>query len=359
MHEFSTTYSQARTTFMAAAGNAGAENFSYGRSDVFGAQGEALSVDVAVLGPAQADKAAIVISGVHGGEAFTGSAAQVSWLQSEAPMALPPGLRVVLVHGANPWGFSHMLRTTEANIDLNRNFHTAWPVPENQAYRQLAPYFHTDQSDAAEDLRAWRAYCTYLDQNGWDIEGRAISGQSQDPKGIFYTGTSPDWANLTFRRILNDHFYGVTRIGFIDFHTGVGDYGEIVHLIFAAADSDERARAMTWWQLDGDGSSGFRAGSVPPYEGLLCGAIAQELPDTRIAGSVIEFGTGDAFSVFRQDRFERWLRHEGQGEPDQTGLRDFCRDATTLRDHGWRQLVLKQGSARINRMLMGLAAWND
>jgi len=359
METFRSTYKLAREGFRAAARHADARLARYGRTDLRGAQGEPLSVDVAILGPAQSERAAIVISGVHGGEAFAGSAVQASWLLSGAHLALPPDLRVVLVHGANPWGFSHMLRTTEANIDLNRNFRRTWPVPENRAYSQLAPYFQADRPDAGADLRVWRAYSAYLDECGWDIEGQAISGQSQDPQGVFFSGTGPDWANHTFRRILNDHLAGATKVGFIDFHTGVGEYGEVVHLIFAAPESDERAQTLAWWKLDGDGSSGFRAGSVPPYEGLLCGAIAQELPDARVAGSVMEFGTGDAFSVFRQDRLERWLRHEGRSEPNQGELRALCRDATTLRDPGWRHLVLTEGVARIDSLLKGLAGWNN
>jgi hypothetical protein len=31
-------------------------------------------------------------------------------------------VNVVALHALNPWGFSHLSRTDEANIDLNRNF---------------------------------------------------------------------------------------------------------------------------------------------------------------------------------------------------------------------------------------------
>jgi len=250
-----------------------------------------------------------------------------------------------------------MLRTTEANIDLNRNFHTTWPVAENRAYAELSPFLHAHQLDAHDDLSAWRAYSAYLDEHGWDIEGRAISGQAQFPDGLFYCGTGPDWANRTFRRILTEHLSGAGHVGFIDFHTGVGDFGEVVHLVFAPDGSEERSRAMAWWGLDGDGSAGFRAGSVPPYEGLLCGAIAQQLSGVRVAGAVIEFGTGDAFSVFRQDRMERWLRFEGRSEPDQAALRACCRDASSPPNPGWRRLVLREGGRNIDRLLSGLAAW--
>ena len=37
-------------------------------------------------------------------------------------LALAAGLRVVLLHAINPWGFSWARRVTEDNVDLNRNF---------------------------------------------------------------------------------------------------------------------------------------------------------------------------------------------------------------------------------------------
>lgn len=354
---FGETYAQSRAAFRGAAKAAGARCFQYGRDDLLGAEGEALCVDVAVLGRDDTPRAALIISGVHGGEGFAGAAVQIGWLRKLGGATLTEDLRVVLVHGANPWGFSHMLRTTEANIDLNRNFRTSWPAPHNPAYAALAPFLHARDLDAGDDLRAWRDYVDYLDRNGWDIEGRAISGQSQAPGGLYYCGTGPDWANRTFRRILTAHAAGAARIGFIDFHTGVGDYGEVVHLIFAPPGSEARAQAMAWWGLAGDGASGFRARSVPPYEGLLCGAIGQELPGARIAGSVIEFGTGDAASVFRQDRMERWLRFEGRDAPDQAALRACCRDAASPRNPGWRAFVLREGVQQIDRLLSGLATW--
>lgn len=354
---FHETYPDCVTAFREAAEHAGARQARYLRDDVAGADGEPLSVDLALLGEESADRVALVLSGLHGAEAYAGSAVQIAWLGTHGRAPLPAGVRLVLVHGVNPWGFSQMLRTTEKNIDLNRNFRSSWPGPDNGAYDALAPFLHGSRFDAADDLRAWRDYKAYLDRHGWDVEGRAISGQAQSPDGLFYCGDAPDWANLTFRRLIRDHLTGATRAGFIDLHTGIGEFGEIVHLIFAPDGSEERAQARSWWGLGDDGRAGFRAGIVPPYEGLACNAVAQELSGARIAGAVVEFGVCDAYALFRGDRLDRWLRTDGRADPDHAALRRLSRDTFTPRDPSWRRLVIREGTARIDQLLRGLAQW--
>ena len=65
------------------------------------------------------------LSGTHGVEAYAGSAVQLALLErwaaepSSAPSAR--GVRVVLVHVLNPFGFYCSRRWNEQGADLNRN----------------------------------------------------------------------------------------------------------------------------------------------------------------------------------------------------------------------------------------------
>ncbi|MCP4200482.1 MAG: DUF2817 domain-containing protein, partial [bacterium] len=54
-----------------------------------------------------------------------------SWLKADQ--------RVVIVHALNPYGFAHLRRADEDNVDLNRNFvdHSK-PYSENSNYDALA-----------------------------------------------------------------------------------------------------------------------------------------------------------------------------------------------------------------------------
>jgi Protein of unknown function (DUF2817) len=356
---FSDRYGEAREKFVAAARDAEARLHCYGRDDVKGAEGEPLACDVAVLGRDDAERVAIVITGTHGVECFAASAILHQWLRSPQSLAEIGDVAVVLVHALNCWGFSHKTRATENNVDLNRNCmaHDDEYARENPSYDKLVPFLHTGVFTADENLRAYRAYKSYLDEHGWHIENEMLEGQSHRPDGLFYTGTGPEWANRTFRRIVGEHLSAATTIGFIDWHTAVGSFGEIVYLIFDDEGSPEHEAAASWWRSSGADKAAFAAGAVPKYRGLVCRAIRQELPSPRIAGAVVEFGTVDAYTLFRADRLDRWLWFEGRQDPQYSQFREDYKDVNCPRDVAWRRLVLSKGPAIIDRLIKGVKEW--
>ena len=356
---FSGSYAEARQKFVTAAHDAKARIHIHGRDDLRGRDGECLACDVAVLGADDAERAAIVITGTHGIEGYCGSAILHSWLASRASNAAFDGIKVVLVHALNCWGFSHKTRTTENNVDLNRNclLGTGAYDRANPSYDRLMPFLHTETLDAAESLRAYRAYRSYLDQHGWHIETEAFEGQSRHPHGIYYTGREPEWANRVFRRIVNEQLGRANVIGFIDWHTGAGSFGEVVPFIFDDKGSPERAVAAGWWDHAESDTGPFTAGALPKYRGLVCGAIHQELSTARIAGGVIEIGTGDEYSMFRADRLDRWLWFEGRRDPQYDQLRDDYKNALCPRDIAWRRLVMRAGPMAMDQLIEGVRSW--
>ncbi|MCY1127538.1 DUF2817 domain-containing protein [Frigidibacter sp. RF13] len=355
MTYFADSYQGARQNFLEAAERSNARIKSYPQPHLRGLDGEVLSVDVAELGVRHASHVALVIAGTHGAEGYAASAIMCRWLDGRT--TLPTGVGVALVHAVNPWSFSFKTRTTENNVDLNRNFLSAWSVRENLAYRELAQFLHCSPMDAQEMLNAYRSYRAYLDTHGWHLENDILSGQTDHPDGLYYAGTGPEWANTNFRRILQAHAGKASHVGFIDFHTGVGEFGEVVHLVCAPKGSEARRQAMQWWKLDEVDGSPFKAGALPAYQGLLCQAISDELPDCRVAGAVVEFGTSDAYGMFRSDGTDRWLRNEGRSDPAVSLLRDQYRNACTPPDVPWRKLVLDAGPRCIDDLVTGLSEW--
>jgi hypothetical protein len=357
MQSFSDSYAEARGKFLAACGEASARITSYPREELYGEAGEALATDVACLGPEGSKRAAIVICGTHGSEAFSASAVLTRWLLSRN--GVEPDTRIVLVHAINPWAFSYRTRTDENNVDINRNFITGedGPTLDNPAYDAVAHLLHADPSDAASALELHRAYKAYFEANGWALEGEIWQGQWHRPDGFMYGGQTPSWSNITFRRIVREHLSGANTIGFLDWHTGIGQFGEIVHLIFDAPKSEAHRAASAWWELVTDTEAAFKTGSKPKYRGLLCQAIRQERPDARVAGAVIEFGTSDDYQLFRGDMIDRWLRFEGQGHPDAKALRAAHVDIYCPRDISWRRLVETRGPRLMDQLLAGVQSW--
>jgi hypothetical protein len=361
MDSFSGSYAEARAKFIAAASAANARIYNYGRSDLEGREGERLTCDVAVLGEDTTEMAVIVITGTHGIEGYCGSAILHRWLISQVGNTLDKSIKIVLVHAINPWAFSHNTRTTENNVDLNRNFllNRASFERLNPSYDKLMPFLHVKTYSADQNLTNHRAYKAFLDQHGWYIENEMLQGQTHRADGLFYAGKQPEWANHTFRKIINDHLSSANTIGFVDWHTGVGSYGEVVHLIFDDVGSAEHAAASQWWGNVATDGGAFNSGTVPKYEGLLCKAIRQELAKPRIAGGVIEFGTADDYGMFRADCLDRWLRFEGREDKQYSQFRDDYRSANCPSDVAWRRLVLREGPIKIDQLIHGVSIWHS
>ena len=117
-----------------------------------GPGGIELSTEFMRLGPSRAERALILVSGTHGAEGFAGSAIQCAWLAAARGGVLPDNLAVLLVHGLNSFGFAHLRRVNEINVDLNRNFidHEA-EHPHNEGYAQIGPAMER------RIARRWRA----------------------------------------------------------------------------------------------------------------------------------------------------------------------------------------------------------
>src|SRR5215813_12841168 len=136
---YAATFTRARAKFLKTANALRAEVSSFVHPDKKTPDGEPLAIDVACFGDRKAARQALFISGTHGQEGFSGSAVQICWMKEGGPARLPADLGVVLVHALNPYGFAHLSRTTENNVDLNRNFieRAAGPSPNNPHYETL------------------------------------------------------------------------------------------------------------------------------------------------------------------------------------------------------------------------------
>src|SRR5512147_2685875 len=162
---FSDSYAEARRKFVDAARRAGAKLASYQHPGERGPGGEALCLDVSVLGPGDAARVFVVGSGTHGIEGYSGSAVQRAWLRGRP--RLPKNTAVVFFHAQNPWGFAHKTRTTEENVDLNRNFiDFAKPLPANPGYLELHPLIATQRWDEEAIEEIFRRLDAYRERAG-------------------------------------------------------------------------------------------------------------------------------------------------------------------------------------------------
>ena len=308
---FSTSYARARVQFLEAAATAGLPIESHAHP-LKGREGEDLAMDVVRDGPADADKLLIVSSACHGVEGYCGSGVQVFALRDDAwrEEARKHGVTVLYIHALNPYGFSHVRRTTHENVDLNRNFQDfSGPLPVNEAYREVEPFLLPPTwPPAADNVAAVEQFIATRGEAAWQA---AISqGQHEFAQGMFFGGTAPTWSNRTLRQVLRQHGSRAQRIGWIDLHTGLGPSGHGERIYAGRDDPAALARARQWWGgngatpitsfYDGTSTSAF-------LTGLMWTAIYDECPQSQYTGIAMEYGTLPILDMLQALRAEHWL----------------------------------------------------
>ena len=357
---YSETYAEARQKFLALALQRGAKLQSVAHPRARGAEGEELAIDLAIFGDPDAEKTLFLVSGTHGQEGFYGSALQIAFLRD---LKIPEGVNVIALHGLNPWGFSHLSRTDDQNIDVNRNF-TDYGVPAAQdevypiLFRALCP---DDWTEETIDWSAARDAIT-RDYGMKRMVTAAGGGQIVEPTGMNYVGKGPSWSRTVVEELLPRIFAKSRKIAFIEWHTGLGGYGELSHIPMMAPGSPGYERMFSWlgddaretWSKGMD----FTGGVTPDYRGWFSAWLPSTAPHAEWSGMVIEAGTYDVISVMDGIRIDRWLKFgKGRSSVPREEMRRSMMDKLFPVDPVWRDKALANGLQTQKQMFDGLLAW--
>ena len=355
---FAATYLQARARFLAAVESGGARLLSSHTNPVKGPGGEDCVTDVAWIGPRDARKLLILVSGTHGIEGYAGSGCQIAWLRERWFERLAPrDTAVLLIHAINPHGFAWGRRVNENNVDLNRNFidHTG-PRPANADYASIRQ--HIDPDDWAEPALSQHnaAIARFLHRDTHDVTCKAMhGGQYVNAQGIFYGGTEPAWSNRLFRELVARYAADAAHVAIIDYHTGGGVYGFCDLFI-----DDDHAGAPTrdWFAhvsviSEDKASHGKNAQSETP--GNLFYSLPDILPGKALTLCLVELRTGE---VGGHDiiRAENWLFQHGDPESAQgLELRAQMRERFYPARPQWKTMQVYQSNAMLAEALLGLS----
>jgi hypothetical protein len=356
---FSPSYAQARVKFLEAAAAAGCALQSH-RHPLPGREGETLALDVARDGPAQSERLLIVSSACHGVEGFCGSGVQVFALHDAEwrAKARAAGVTVLYLHALNPYGFSHLRRVTQENVDLNRNFQDfSRPLPVNADYRRVHPLLlpaawppDADNQAAVQDFIAREGLATW--------QAALSRGQHEFPEGLFFGGQAPTWSNQTLRGVLAEHAAQARHVAWIDLHTGLGPNGVGERIYAGREDAQAVARARRWWgeQVTSiyDGSS-----TSPLLTGLMWESIHDAAPGAEYTGIALEYGTVPITEVLQAVRGDHWLALHPQAPPALAAeikaqlLRAFYTDTDA-----WKGQIVSQARQALFQGVDGLAGQN-
>lgn len=357
---FADSYAQARVRFLEAAAQAGMALHSVSHP-LPGRDGEALALDVALDGPADATRLLLVSSACHGVEGFCGSGVQVFAAHDEEwrAQARRAGVTVAYLHALNPHGFSWWRRVTHENVDLNRNFHdfTA-PLPVNEAYAALHPLLlPTEWPPSAanrEALDGWIA------QHGLTAYQAAVSsGQYAFADGLFYGGTAPTWSNAALRGVLRRIGRAARHIAWIDLHTGLGPSGLGERIFAGREDPVALQRAREWWGSGGatpitsiyDGTS-----TSARLTGMMWGAAYDECPQAEVTGIALEYGTVPVTEVIEALRGDHWLQaHPHAPAALRDAIKARIKAAFYVDTDIWRGQIVAQARQALFQAAEGLA----
>ncbi|HMS26805.1 MAG TPA: M14 family metallopeptidase [Burkholderiaceae bacterium] len=368
---FSGTYAEARIKFLEAAAIASLQINSFNHP-LPGKDGETLAMDTALQLPASgkaSDKLLILSSACHGVEGYCGSGVQVYALHDAEWLAHARAhdVTVLYIHALNPYGFSHIRRTTHENVDLNRNFHDfSKPLPVNTAYREVADMLMPDHwPPNADNMAQLQAY---IAKHGEFAFQAAVSGgQHEYPKGLFYGGIAPTWSNVTLRNVLNQHATGVKKVGWIDLHTGLGPSGLGERIFAGKDDAAALERTRRWWagaqKADGtyetpitsfyDGTS-----TSAKLTGLMWSAAEDAFPNAQCTAIAMEYGTVPPLQVNMAMRAENWLHHN-PSHPDATPvmarkIKQDMLDAFFTNTDTWKTQIVTQARQSLFQAVAGL-----
>jgi hypothetical protein len=346
---FGPTYAIARSKFLRAATARGLSVDSH-VLDLPGADGETLAIDVVLDGPANATKMLIVLSGVHGVEGFCGSAVQIGLLAEGAPGRADTA--VLHVHGINPYGFSHLRRVTQENVDLNRNFvDFSKPLPTNAGYAEIHDWLLP--ASWPPGAKAEAELASYSARHGARGLQRAIGlGQYDHADGMFFGGRAPTWSNLTFRSILKRYTQNVRQLASIDIHTGLGPSG-VGERIFASFDRNVLPRARRWWGELTDVHTG--TSTSIPMTGPIQTALFEECAQAEQIGICLEYGTYPVERVTPALRAEHWLYRQGSADPMLAlQIKRNLKEAFYPEADDWKHSIWRQGREACLQAIEGL-----
>jgi hypothetical protein len=354
---FSTSYAAARQRFLKAAAAQDLPVDSRVLEQHTGLENETLATDVVRLGPASAKRLLVITAGTHGVEGFCGSAAELALLGDPIVRALLDKLQVavLLVHAINPYGFSYLSRTTEGNVDLNRNsLDFGKPLPHNPGYDEIHELLVPPEWPPSADNAA--ALKNYIETRGIKAYQDAVTtGQYSQPAGMFYGGHEKSWSTSLLGALLAQYGEQCDNIGWIDFHTGLGPPGHGEKICVGRGGADELRRARSWWGAD--------VGS--PLDGTtvaanVAGPVSETLRDTcphAVATAIaIEYGTIPLTEMLHMLRADMWLRgHPDAPAAQKSALRSQIRDAFVFDDEVWRGLILGQARVAALQGIYGLS----
>ena len=318
---FSPDYFTARSRFREGAQKAGGRLTSM-ELDAKGPAGEDLTIDIAWFGAKQPREVLLHSSGLHGVEAFAGSAIQLQLLDQGLPV-IPENAALVLVHVINPYGMAWLRRFNENNVDLNRNF-----LGPNEDYCGTPEGY--PEFDSFLNPKSPPSWDLFYPRAGWlivrygmpTLKQVVAGGQYEYPKGLFFGGKALEEGPRKVQEFVRKRLESAEHAVVVDVHTGLGPFAFDTLFVHAGDEGSpiylemKRAFGERVASLDPERGPGYR------IKGAYDTMYSRLLEGDKVSFLTQEFGTDDAVDVLyalREEKPLAPLRRRRNRSPDKAG----------------------------------------
>ncbi len=307
----------------------------------------------------------VLTSGIHGIEAFAGSAIQRMVLEKMLPGMDLDSTGLLVIHGINPFGFKYLRRVTENNVDLNRNFSvdSGLFAVKNPGYMRLRGFLNPRKkvsmfSPAVVFFPLRAAYIIMknyriMRHTRQSLRQAIMQGQYEFPEGIYYGGREFEPQVEAIKSLFVRLTASYRDILFIDLHTGFGRRGKL-HFFPGPVKDPEMRKAIEHIfkgnTIDWGDSSDFYITS-----GDFSECMADLVPaGKRYIPMVFEFGTKDSQTTRGSIRsiqttiLENQAFHHGCASGrDCATVREMFMEMYCPSSPGWRAEVMEQVESAI------------
>jgi len=319
-----------------------------------------LAVDSVYLPPLKSpERLFVLLSGVHGLEAYAGHGIQSLFIDEVMPALDRSHSGIFIIHSLNPFGFKHHRRGTEANVNLNRNCstHPGLYQIENKASLALSNRFIPKQPVNSE--RCWllqqlkqQEQKIWFDDVSLDEFIKSVGlGQFESPAGLEYGGRQAEVQIEKMIAALREIMPAFKDIVLLDLHTGLGERGRL-HLLTGDVDGcvhqglfseifkpGEDRKVYDFTPADQEGFYRTHGATNNIFPELAA-------PGQRICAMTMEFGTLGHHLPAQLESLNQWLlEHQGSlygyASPElQRKIQDDYLEKFFPSDPLWRRQIL-------------------
>lgn len=350
---FSANYASARIRFRQGASARGCrlETYDIGLKSP---EGEALTIDVGILGNSEAEHVVIVSSGLHGVEGFFGSAVQIALLEKYlVGWNPPPKAALLFLHALNPYGFAWGRRCNEDNIDLNRNFllpgekYSGSP----EKYALFNSFFNPTSPPSRFEPFLIKALALILRYGIATLKNTLPVGQYDFPKGLFFGGNRPSKTYEILDANLPRWLRNAKNVLHIDFHTGLGK--KATYKLYTETSVDSQRYRYLVEKFGADKVKTInQARDAYEIRGGLGKWCEAKFPQCNYNFLTAEFGTYPILAVIEALRAENRAYFWGKVDD---AVCEWARrrliEVFAPADKNWRQSVVSQGVDLVQRAI--------